>query len=227
MLIDRLGGRGRLSSRILERIILIGRLGISGRVEFLFLLPPLSLLRRCLPVFFFFSSLTGEFTCLVIQGTADVSKLSQEELSKTLEFCAQAFEPSTPEERARVLEKLKIEDISLSSAPVPAPAGNSSCDDIYGDVNDSGIDIDIGPELATKPKTKTKTNLDLDMNLNEEEQRVLNHIRARKMMRTEDILHIESFSTDVIDGFAVRFERGRLGLRRVCQDEGQDEGEGA
>jgi hypothetical protein len=42
----------------------------------------------------------------VIQGTADISdKLAQSELSKTLDFCAFAFEPNSPEERIKLLEK--------------------------------------------------------------------------------------------------------------------------
>ncbi|TVY78374.1 Flavine halogenase aclH [Lachnellula suecica] len=43
----------------------------------------------------------------IIQGTADISdKLTQAELSKTLDFCAFAFEPSSPEDRANVSRKI-------------------------------------------------------------------------------------------------------------------------
>ena len=55
----------------------------------------------------------------------------------------------------------------------------------------------------------------MDENLTEEEQRVLKHIHARTMMRTEDTMNIASFNTDVIDGFGVRLARGSLGLQKV------------
>lgn len=44
----------------------------------------------------------------VIQGTADVSgKLTQAEISKTVDFCFHAFEPAAREEREDVLRKLE------------------------------------------------------------------------------------------------------------------------
>jgi hypothetical protein len=47
-------------------------------------------------------------TCfLVIQGTADVSgKLTQAEVSKTLDFCLNAFQDIAPEVREAVLQKV-------------------------------------------------------------------------------------------------------------------------
>ena len=37
-------------------------------------------------------------------------------------------------------------------------------------------------------------------------------IRARQMLRSEDVIHMNSFSTDTIEGRTVRLERGQLGL---------------
>lgn len=51
-----------------------------------------------------------------------------------------------------------------------------------------------------------------DENLSKEEERVLKHINARKMMRTEETINITSFSTDVINGLRPRLEAGNLGL---------------
>ena len=55
----------------------------------------------------------------------------------------------------------------------------------------------------------------LDDKFAAEEIRVLNHIRARKMLRAEDTMGIASFHTDVIDGYAATLERGTLGLTKV------------
>lgn len=43
----------------------------------------------------------------------------------------------------------------------------------------------------------------------------MNYIRARQLMRTEDTMHMEHFSTDVIDGLAPVVERGALTLREA------------
>jgi hypothetical protein len=60
--------------------------------------------------------------------------------------------------------------------------------------------------------TNTKEKGKFEVNLTEEEQRVLKSIRARQMLRKEDILHIDNFSADAIDGLAPNLKRGSLGL---------------
>ncbi|PON24531.1 hypothetical protein TGAM01_v206461 [Trichoderma gamsii] len=105
----------------------------------------------------------------VIQGTADVdSKLCQAELSKTLEFCSNAFEPVKPEDRSSMLEKL-------------------------GQNPDTAYQVDLSPQQRT----------------------VVDHIRARQMMRTEDTMNINSFGTDAINGFIPNLKKGGLGLVRA------------
>ncbi|PYH92917.1 FAD/NAD(P)-binding domain-containing protein [Aspergillus ellipticus CBS 707.79] len=108
----------------------------------------------------------------VIQGTADVhrEKLTQDELNRTMEFCANAFEPARPEVRSTVLQKLR--------------AGSEP--------GDTTFHPDMSPE----------------------EERVVKHICARQMMRTEDTMNISSFGTDVINGFLPNLCHGSLGLVR-------------
>lgn len=43
----------------------------------------------------------------------------------------------------------------------------------------------------------------------------VNHIRARKLMRTEDTINHDSFEVDVIGGFAPNLVVGSLGLKPV------------
>lgn len=106
----------------------------------------------------------------VIQGTADVdSKLSQVELTKTLEFCSNAFEPVKPEDRSSMLEKL-------------------------GKNPGTAYQVDLSPQQRT----------------------VVDHIRARQMMRTEDTMNINSFGTDAISGFVPNLKQGDLGLIPVA-----------
>ncbi|KAF6842711.1 hypothetical protein CMUS01_02839 [Colletotrichum musicola] len=109
----------------------------------------------------------------IIQGTADTaakSTLSQDELNKTLEFCAHAFEPVHPE--------VNREKIAEAAQAVP---------------DGSGYNPDMSPE----------------------EENAVKHIRARKMMRTEDTMNINTFGTDSILGFVPHLVRGSLGLKRA------------
>ena len=62
---------------------------------------------------------------------------------------------------------------------------------------------------ADKPKTTVQM---LEANLTEDETRILNTIRARQMMRSEDLINIENVTADIIDGRRINLERGSLGL---------------
>ncbi len=116
---------------------------------------------------------------LVIQGTVDTSrKLTQNEISKTVDFCFSAFQPAAREEREAVLRK--VEGISI---------------------NDSG-----------SAQAKTKQGVDLEASLSADELRILNTIRARQMIRSEDTINIDNFNTDTIDGMVPNLKRGALGL---------------
>lgn len=45
-----------------------------------------------------------------------------------------------------------------------------------------------------------------------DELRILNTVRARQLIRSEDTLNIENFGTDTINGMAPKLERGSLTL---------------
>jgi flavine halogenase len=123
----------------------------------------------------------------VIQGTADAAnnKLSQEELNKTLEFCAHAFEPvQSEEDRAIAMEKVN---------GTHGMNGHTNGDaKMNGGINGTGYNPD----------------------LSQEQLRAVKHIRARQMMRTEDTMHNENFGTDAIGGYRPNLKRGSLGLVR-------------
>ena len=116
---------------------------------------------------------------LVIQGTSDVgARLTQNEVSKTVEFCTLAFMPTAPKEQEAVLKKLD--------------------------------DLKISPSVASE--AQTKANEDLKEALSPDEMRVLSTIRAREMLRSEDTVNIDTFSTDTIDGLTANLVTGSLGL---------------
>ena len=62
--------------------------------------------------------------------------------------------------------------------------------------------------------TEEKIPKKADEGLSEDELRILNAVRARQMLRGDDIMNIDSFGADSIDGLAPVMMRGILGLRR-------------
>ncbi|KAI4272223.1 MAG: hypothetical protein LQ337_005447 [Flavoplaca oasis] len=52
----------------------------------------------------------------------------------------------------------------------------------------------------------------LEATLTEDEMRILNTIRGRQMLRSEDTINIDNLAADVIDGKRINLERGNLGL---------------
>lgn len=189
----------------------------------------------------------------VIQGQADAptistsasnptsNKLSQSELAKTLDFCTHAFEPTDPAERARVLAKLEgsaatEEGDSLPSTSIPIAGAHETKKPSSEEVKDRTYDQPSSLPNAPgnrngKATTSTETDTDLSTaltaTLDSEEKRVFAHIRARRMMRTEDILHMKSFAGEGGESFlglVPRVERGRMGLVRVpVEGEGEVE----
>lgn len=126
----------------------------------------------------------------VIQGTADVKgDLTQAELSKTVDFCLNAFADTEPEERAAVLRKVDGTGVETNGT--------------NGDASMTGAN-------------KHTVNQD---SLTEDELRVLKTIRARQMLRTEDTLNLDNWSSEVINGYSPNVRRGALGLNKAPEPE--------
>lgn len=49
----------------------------------------------------------------------------------------------------------------------------------------------------------------------EKSRKILKGITIRKLMRTDEINHIDNFVSDVLDGYVIRLEKGNLGLQKV------------
>ncbi|EFQ33697.1 uncharacterized protein GLRG_08626 [Colletotrichum graminicola M1.001] len=110
----------------------------------------------------------------IIQGTADThGKLTQEEVTKTVDFCLSAFaQPVDAAKREAVLKR--VEDLQISG--------------------------------------RAKSHKELEAYLTPDEMRILNTVRAREMVRSEDTVNIDTFTSDTIDGRALNMVHGSLGL---------------
>ncbi len=46
-------------------------------------------------------------------------------------------------------------------------------------------------------------------------RKILKGMAIRKLMRTEEINHIDNFVSDALEGYTLRLQRGNLGLNKV------------
>ncbi|KAG6999547.1 hypothetical protein G7Y79_00034g069700 [Physcia stellaris] len=131
----------------------------------------------------------------IIQGTADTNvngKLSQEELSNTVDFCLNAFEHHAPEKHQAVLKKMETAVFNDGAQNAPSLAVTSE----------------------KEAKVQEKNIVDPE-GLSPDEVKILNTIRARQMLRVQDTMSIKSFTTDTINGLSPLVQRGSLGLRKA------------
>ncbi|KAL8941209.1 MAG: hypothetical protein Q9216_002386 [Gyalolechia sp. 2 TL-2023] len=123
----------------------------------------------------------------IIQGTADTtSTVSHVNMDQTIDFCANAFDSVHPEDRVKVLDKMATA------------------------IGENGGDGADAPSLS---EGEVQSRIDtLRKTLDPEEKKVLDFIRARRIIKTEETLDIDHFTTNVIDGMAPHLERGNLTL---------------
>lgn len=125
---------------------------------------------------------------VVIQGTADTGgKLSQGEISKTVDFCLHAFEAHDTEKHKEVLKKVEAQKF-INGAPVAT-----------------------NEDTQNEKRIEDKSMVDPE-GLSEDELKILRTIRARQMMRTEDTMSIDNFSSDNINGYTPFLKTGSLTL---------------
>lgn len=118
-------------------------------------------------------------------------KLSQEEINKTVDFCLNAFEYHAPEKHEAVLRRMET---AMLANNAEAPAALSTA--------------------KTEAQVEEKAIVDPE-GLSPDELRILKTIRARQMLRQEDTLSIDSFTSDAINGWLPLVHRGSLVLRKA------------
>ena len=80
----------------------------------------------------------------------------------------------------------------------------SNGDGFNGTDSDEKIEAKVEQKVIVDPEGLTPDEL-----------KILKSIRARQMLRAEDTMSIDSFSSDTIDGWAPRVKQGSLGLLRA------------
>ncbi|KAJ7688498.1 hypothetical protein B0H14DRAFT_3669588 [Mycena olivaceomarginata] len=128
----------------------------------------------------------------VIQGASDMGKLlSQTELQKSLDFCVNLFNPTTPEQHDRVAGKPEISQALLD---VAAPL--------------------VDPTVLEKPSiTLRLSKRDCSASEVAETRMVLHKINARRVVHAE--YAVNNLESEPIAGHVVRLEKGCLGLTRL------------
>lgn len=128
-------------------------------------------------------------TIVVIQGASEMgTRLSEAELQKSLDFCVNLFNPTSPEQHQRVAEEKGKRYVDVSQ-PIVDPA---SLRDVCASTSKSGM----GSPLA---------------NGQNETEMVLNKINARRVVHSE--YYINNLELEPLEGMVVILERGQLGLR--------------
>lgn len=112
------------------------------------------------------------------------ARLTESEISDTINFCCRAFIPVPLEEKEAVLRKM--EDLGLNNE-----------------------DLD--------PKVKAA----LESSMSPQELHIMNTVRAREMLRSEDTINIDTFSCDTIGGLTVNLQQGHLGLVKPSGEKGE------
>jgi hypothetical protein len=131
--------------------------------------------------------------------------LSETELQKSLDFCVNLFNPTTPEQHDRVAAKAEISQSLLDvTAPIIDPT-----------VLEKALHVEHKPPSSSAPPSSRirLTNRDRSASEVAETRMVLNKINARRVVHAE--YAINNLESEPIAGYVVRLEKGRLGLSRL------------
>ncbi|KAL1696002.1 hypothetical protein GGG16DRAFT_121324 [Schizophyllum commune] len=136
----------------------------------------------------------------VIQGGADIGiRLSEDELQRSLDFCANLFNPTTPEQHAELVLGGEIaKDLLDVNKPVVDRAVLNEALHMHDEKDDEGR---LGGNDGVRSERRGETQL------------VLDKINARRVIQPE--YAISNMENEGIDGYAVRLQRGNLGLNKV------------
>lgn len=164
------------------------------------------------------------------------TRLSEHELQKSLDFCVNLFNPTSPEQHVRVAKSGLSHDFLDATAPVMDPTilelalqmGEISLGGAPGSVrnssaglptisdSDSGCEIEdlqfLPPPIVKRPDRRPKRS-DSDAEKMAETKMVLKKINARRIVHSEFTMN--NLESEDLNGFVVRLEKGRLGLMKV------------
>ena len=132
------------------------------------------------------------------------SRLSESELQKSLDFCVNLFNPTSPEHHERLSRSGRISKELLDvTTPVMDPVMLENT-------------LRVGHKNISACHSKlADSELSSDSEAINEMRMVLRKINARRVVHSE--YAINNFEAESLDGYAVRLERGKLGLFRASQ----------
>ena len=161
------------------------------------------------------------------------TRLSENELQKSLDFCVNLFNPTSPDEHARVAKSgisqnfldvcapvmdpnvlelaLQMDEVSMGGAAPASGAGLPTIND-----TDSGCEIEdlkfLPPPIVKRPDRRPKRS-DSDAEKVAETRMVLRKINARRVVHSEFTMN--NLESEDLNGFVVRLKKGSLGLMKV------------
>ncbi|KIK61206.1 hypothetical protein GYMLUDRAFT_43286 [Collybiopsis luxurians FD-317 M1] len=147
----------------------------------------------------------------VIQGASDMgSRLSESELQRSLDFCTNLFNPTSPEEHETVRGQLG-EDRGRTLMDVTQPVVDPK-------TLDEVLSIGTGTVKSTRTGNEEEGSEELEAGegyeaSEEQSKMVLNKINARRLVHPE--YAINNLEAEELVGYVVRLEKGRLGLVRA------------
>ena len=128
------------------------------------------------------------------------ARLSETELQKSLDFCVNLFNPTSPDQHERLSKRSDITKELLDVAsPVVDPTSFENI--LHVECYDSEQSGDSNGNSSDTEKTA-------------ETRMVLNKINARRVVHPE--YAINNLEQEPLDGYVVKLERGKLGLVKMC-----------
>jgi len=130
------------------------------------------------------------------------ARLSETELQKSLDFCVNLFNPTSPDQHERLSKRGDITKELLDVAsPIVDPTSfeNTLHVEHYDRSGGSNEDQDQGNSSDTEKAAETRM--------------VLNKINARRVVHPE--YAINNLEQEPLAGYVVKLERGKLGLVKM------------
>lgn len=134
--------------------------------------------------------------------------LSEAELQNSLDFCVNLFNPTTPEQHARILEKGDIaKDLLDSALPMIDPVVLEAAVSVAKVASEKSDESESSDSEDTSDGEASS-----DVERVNETKMVLNKINARRVVHAE--YGINNLEQEPLNGYFVRLERGNLGLAK-------------
>ncbi|KDR75254.1 hypothetical protein GALMADRAFT_226924 [Galerina marginata CBS 339.88] len=133
----------------------------------------------------------------VIQGASDMgARLSETELQKSLDFCVNLFNPTSPEQHERLA---RGGDVANELLDIAAPVVHPS---VFEDT------LSVGHRWSNEDSANFS-----DCEKAAETKMILNKINARRVVHPE--YAINNLELEPLEGYVVKLERGKLGLTKT------------